>query len=422
MHKLFSVVSFFLIALCYAQPNTEVFLFDLNTENGGFVISNMRNISNNNGYDNQPSFMDNNTILYAGTRNGQTDIVRYTINNGSKIFINHTDGGEYSPLKIPKTKAVSAIRLDKDGKQFLYKYNLKNGNSEVLVGDIIIGYHLWYKNKTIISSVLENNGLSLYSTNIKTKANKKLDSKIGRSLHNIPNSNLVSYISKQSDIWEIRSLQPKTGHTKLITTTVPKREDMCWLANGNILMGKGDKLFTYMPNKSKAWTEVATLSKHNITNISRMIVSPDGTKLAVVGALEKTLDHTLANISWLSGNWKGEAMGGLVEENWSKPSAGSMMATFKFIENDQTVFYEIEIIREVNNTLILQLKHFNNELKGWETKDETEDFPVQKITANKITFEGMTFEKINDSKMLISVDMHKDDGSVEVLKFNYTKE
>lgn len=422
MHKLFSLIAIFLISICYAQTNTDVFLFDLNSENGAFELSNVRNISNNEGYDNQPSFMDNNTILFAGTRNGQTDIVKYNINSDFKIFINQTDGGEYSPLKIPSFKAVSAIRLDKDGKQFLYKYNINNGTSEVLVDDIIIGYHVWYNNKTIISSVLEDSGLSLYSTNIKKGKNTKHDSKIGRSLHNIPNSNLVSYISKQSDTWEIKSIHPKTGNSKLIAATLPKKEDMCWLTDGKILMGKDDKLYTYQPYKSKTWTEVASLSNYNITNISRMIVSPDGTKLAVVGEVVEKLEHTLSNISWLSGNWKGEAMGGLVEENWSEPSGGSMMATFKFIENGKTVFYEIEIIREVNNTLILQLKHFNNDLTGWETKDETEDFPVQEITANKITFEGMTFEKVNDSEMIISVDMHKDDGSVEILKFNYTKQ
>ena len=79
------------------------------------------------------------------------------------------------------------------------------------------------------------------------------------------------------------------------------------------------------------------------------------------------LEPKLENISWISGNWKGEAFGGITEENWSEPSGGSMMATFKLIKNNKVAFYEIEIIREVQNTLILQLKHFNNDLKGWET-------------------------------------------------------
>ncbi len=136
---------------------------------------------------------------------------------------------------------------------------------------------------------------------------------------------------------------------------------------------------------------------------------------------KKTLEPKLKNIDWISGNWKGEAFGGLTEENWSKPSGGSMMATFKLINDGKVSFYEIEIIRELENTLILQLKHFNNDLKGWETKDETIDFPLKEITSTKVVFDGMTFEKVSDNEMNVYADIHQKDGSIETVKFNYTK-
>ncbi|WP_282135593.1 DUF6265 family protein [Seonamhaeicola maritimus] len=133
------------------------------------------------------------------------------------------------------------------------------------------------------------------------------------------------------------------------------------------------------------------------------------------------LEPKLENISWISGNWKGEAFGGITEENWSMPSGGSMMATFKLINNNKVSFYEIEIIRELENTLILQLKHFHNDLKGWEIKDETVDFPLKYITKSKVVFEGMSFEKVNDKEMNVYVDMHEKDGTRKTIKFNYTK-
>ncbi len=138
-------------------------------------------------------------------------------------------------------------------------------------------------------------------------------------------------------------------------------------------------------------------------------------------AQTKSLEPKLENIKWIAGNWKGEAFGGQTEENWSTPSGGSMMATFKLINDGKVSFYEIEIIREVNNTLVLQLKHFNNDLKGWETKDETIDFPLKKVTPNKVVFEGMTFEKVNDSEMNVYVDIKQSNGKTETVKFNYTK-
>ncbi|MBE9489705.1 MAG: PD40 domain-containing protein, partial [Bacteroidetes bacterium] len=408
----------------------EIFLFDLNTENGKFELSNFKNISNNDGYDNQPSFLDDNTILFASTRNGQTDIAKYNINYDSKIFINHTEGSEYSPLKIPKLNAVSAIRLDKDGTQLLYNYNLSNGESEILIENLIIGYHSWYNENLLISSVLEDGGLSLYVTNFEDRENYKFDDKIGRSLHKIPKTELASYISKKNDsIWEIKSLNLISGKIKSIMTTLPEAEDVCWLPNGTMLMGKEDILYSYNPNKDVDWVEVASLKDYGITNITRLTVNSNGTKLALVGEggrkeiidPNKKLEPKLENIAWIAGNWKGEAFGGLTEENWSLPSGGSMMATFKLVKDDNVVFYEIEIIREVNNTLILQLKHFNNDLKGWESKDDTVDFPLKEITPTKVIFEGMTFEKITDNEMNVYVDIHNDNGTIETIKFKYIK-
>jgi hypothetical protein len=136
---------------------------------------------------------------------------------------------------------------------------------------------------------------------------------------------------------------------------------------------------------------------------------------------DKIVEPKLENIAWISGNWKGEAFDGLTEENWSEPSGGSMMATFKLIVDNNIAFYEIEIIREVNNTLILQLKHFSNDLKGWESKDETVDFPLKEITANKVVFEGMIFEKINANEMNVHVNIQQENGTIETVTFNYKK-
>ena len=48
---------------------------------------------------------------------------------------------------------------------------------------------------------------------------------------------------------------------------------------------------------------------------------------------------TLADISWLAGNWTGEAFGGKFEENWSKASGGSMLFSFKLVVDGKVAFY-----------------------------------------------------------------------------------
>lgn len=272
--------------LYFSQPNTEVFLFDLNTENDTFHLSNYKNISNNNGYDNQPSFLNDSTILYAGTRNNQTDIVKYHINDGSKEWLSNTEGSEYSPIKIPNKNAVSAVRLELDGIQKFYGYDMKTGNYELLIDDIIIGYYIWYDKNIVVSSALENDYLSLYLSEINKNKHIKIEENIGRSIHHIPNSALISYISKTNTDWDIKSLNPKSGEIKFITKTLAQTEDMCWLSDGSILMAKDGILFRYNPKTDNEWQEVFSLKSEGITNITRLAVSPDGKKLAVVGELQ----------------------------------------------------------------------------------------------------------------------------------------
>ena len=231
-----------------AQSNTEVYLFDVKVDGDAIQLINQRNISNNEGYDNQPSFYNDNIILFSSTKGDQTDIAAYNIRDNKTNWISSTtNGSEYSPTKIPNQKSISAIRLDKDGTQLLYKYDYSDGSPKILVEKIKIGYHTWYDKNTLISSVLDNGSLSLVMSNISKKTNDTLQKNIGRSLHKIPNSNLVSYISKSNKFWEIRSLDPTTGETKKIINTIPEAEDMCWLINGTILMPKGNIIYKFNP-------------------------------------------------------------------------------------------------------------------------------------------------------------------------------
>lgn len=289
MYKQFSIIALLTVSFSFSQSNTDVFLFDLKASNSYIELFNQRNISANDGYDNQPSFLDNNTVIYAGTRNGQTDIVKYDINYGSKIFINHTEGGEYSPLKIPNKNEVSAVRLDPDGKQRLYTYNLRNGESNELVQDLVFAYYTWHDDNTIVGAVIEENNLNLYAVNLKEGWSRKYATNVGRSFHKIPNSNLVSFISKENDVWQIKSLNPNSGATRLIANTMKDVEDICWLNNKTILSGKESVLFKLTLRKDINWKKVADLNSKGISKITRLATNPESSMLLIAGDINKSI-------------------------------------------------------------------------------------------------------------------------------------
>ncbi|MBW1295702.1 nuclear transport factor 2 family protein [Aquimarina litoralis] len=268
---------------CAAQTDTEVYLFDISSDKNELKISNKRNISNNKGYDNQPSFYNDNIVLYASTKAGQTDIAKYNIRDNKTEWISSTlQGSEYSPIKIPNQKAISSIRLDTTGKQLLYQYDFKTGNPKVLLENLVVGYHCWYNKDIIVSSVLEDKGLSLVVSNLENKKNTTFQKKIGRSLHKIPNTNLISYVSKENEQWEIKSLDPISGETKKITNTIPGAEDMCWLLNGTILMPKGNIIYKFNPKTDNRWSAFHTFSDPEIGNITRIATNSINSLLTLV--------------------------------------------------------------------------------------------------------------------------------------------
>ncbi|MFB6340911.1 DUF6265 family protein [Saccharicrinis sp. FJH62] len=126
----------------------------------------------------------------------------------------------------------------------------------------------------------------------------------------------------------------------------------------------------------------------------------------------------LSVIAWLQGHWRGEAFGGITEEIWTPPLGGSMMGAFKLVSEDKVTFYELETISEENETLILRLKHFHSDLKGWEEKDKTVDFKLVKVTSGKVYFEGFTIERLNKNEINMYVVIEDDNKTAEV-KFNY---
>lgn len=132
-------------------------------------------------------------------------------------------------------------------------------------------------------------------------------------------------------------------------------------------------------------------------------------------------EATLDDIAWLAGHWQGEAFGGITEEIWTPPLAGSMMGAFKLVSNDEVNFYEIMTIRETGGTILLQLKHFHSDLKGWESQDETVNFPLVKVTQGKIYFDDFTIESIDENTLHIYVVIESKTGEKSETLFPYTR-
>jgi len=264
-----------------AQPATEVYIFDLQFGEGEMQIANPVNVSNHKGYDNQPHFLEDGSLLYVSSINGQTDVYHYS--NGSSKQITATPGGEYSPTPTPDSEHFSTILLEPDGTQLLWQYNFDvKGNKPVLLAaGLKVGYHAWVSDHQIAAFVLgEPNTMQLID--VSTGQSQIIGESIGRSLHRIPGTDYFSYIQNDdTGNSEIRSYDLKTGISELLIRSVENSQDCAWTQNGTLIMGSGSKLFRWSKGMTE-WKLIADISSFNLDGITRLAVNKDMSKIALV--------------------------------------------------------------------------------------------------------------------------------------------
>ena len=151
-----------------------------------------------------------------------------------------------------------------------------------MISNLTVAYPNWFDKNIVIAVSIINDSLDLFICDLKKKTNTSVAKNVGRSVHRIPNTNLMSFISKENkDSWLLKSLNPKTKEIKTITS-LKLQEDVTWLPNGTLLISKGNDIYKFDPEKDKSPSLFFSSTDDNINNISRIAVNSDGTKLALV--------------------------------------------------------------------------------------------------------------------------------------------
>jgi hypothetical protein len=274
--------------LAQTPPSTEVFLAPLVWTNASVTIGAPVNITNNPGYDNQPSFLpDSSAVLFASNRDAkQNDIYKYDIAAKQVIQLTKTDENEYSPLVAPDGKSFICVH---GAEQSLFRYDLDGGNPRLAFqyGKELIGYHVWTSPTEFAAFILATATApqSLQVINTATGKGEIIETNTGRSLMHRIGHNTISFVSKADpQKWVIKEFDIKSHAVSVIAETVPRSEDLTWLPDGRILMGSGSKLFVWQAGTA-GWTEIADLTAAGVKRITRLSASRDGKYLAIVGEL-----------------------------------------------------------------------------------------------------------------------------------------
>lgn len=281
-------LSFLIFLISYnliAQEPTQIFLFSIAIEPDTIAIGTLIDWQQNDGYNNQPFFISNDEILFASDNPTAPDIRKYdSSTNESQWIHSPTEGGEYSPQRRPDTDNITAVRLDSDGLQRLYMYDTYTKNWTTLLEHIAIAYYSFYDKDTLLATVLNESEMDLVLANIATQQVDTLASQAGRVVGRVPDTNLMTYtLLNEAEEFDLYTFDPETGESVFICQLPYTVQDAIWLDDTRILAASGYRLFIYDTWGEDSWEYAGSTERFGVTDITRMALSPDGKKLAVVG-------------------------------------------------------------------------------------------------------------------------------------------
>lgn len=300
-----------------ATQDTEIYLAPLSSTGGKLAVGPPTNISNNPGYDNQPSFTpDGNQILFASSRGSvgrardarggaaaipATDIFRYSIASHSLWRITNTPEAEFSPVMMADGKNISVVRVEPDATQRLWEVaNSDNarGETSVLLPDIRpVGYYAWMDDKTVAVFVLGQNGgpSTLQVADTQTGKAEVVASDIGRSIQRMPSGG-VSFVHRErtsgnastATLTIKRLVRTSASSSVRIETLIAppagtNEPYVAWMPDGSALVAVNSILYQWHTG-DPAWTAVANLAAFGLREVSRLAISPKGDRIAIVAA------------------------------------------------------------------------------------------------------------------------------------------
>ncbi|MCV2883372.1 hypothetical protein OE749_01505 [Aestuariibacter sp. AA17] len=278
-------------------PGTDIWLADIND---GFALTNHRNLTNREGYDNQPFFLPNGDMLFTReltTKNQpQTDIFHAALSAHALSAITNTQESEYSPTLTPDKNRISLIRVNNEGKQHLWRYSFpydKHASVSLLPDIEPVGYHAWINEHAVLLFVL-GEPHTLQRANLLTKESEILDRDIGPSLYRIPEELRMSYTrrvrntssvnqSEDSETWQLMALNIKNNQIEPLTELPKGAYYYAWTPDQKVLAAAGSTIWMWnLKVPSQPWSAQASLSKHCPAGITRLAVNASMTTLAYV--------------------------------------------------------------------------------------------------------------------------------------------
>jgi Domain of unknown function (DUF6265) len=134
--------------------------------------------------------------------------------------------------------------------------------------------------------------------------------------------------------------------------------------------------------------------------------------LALVSALASVQAHaaTLADLTFLKGNWISDRQGFVIEESWTDAQAGVVLGMSRGVQNGAVRFLRFAVVEHVGDTVVMRFKRYNADYSSWEINGPS----VMRLV--KADHTEAVFEATDPNSDVSRIAYRaRDDGAVDVV-------
>jgi hypothetical protein len=263
-------------------PNTDLWLFKIETDKlKQPVLTERLNITNRNGYDNQPFFSeDGKKIFYVSIREDkQADIYYYDLKSRKCIQFTKTKESEYSPTLTPDKKFMASVVVEKDSAQRIHFIHPELGFDVKRLEIDSVGYYTFLNSDTLIYYKLTQPHSLRYFVK-SSQEDKWLCNSPVRFFKAINRHTLI-YGLKDSLTVNFYKYDFILRRAYKFAEYPSANEDATWHPNFGLIKSEERKLLRYDESK-KTWVLLFDLSASGIKKISRFTFDSKNNYLVVV--------------------------------------------------------------------------------------------------------------------------------------------
>jgi len=273
-------------------PQMDIYLANISWTDQMPSIDAPQNATNHPGYDNQPAFAANSHDFYysAETASGTTDVFLFGDASGEIFQVTDTpEDGEFSPRELGDATGIAFLHQNAEGVQHVTRSDFAGENRSVMIDLDPVGYFAFSGDGNQIAMFVLTEPFTLQVADLSTGDVNVVYENIDRALYATTDGMGAIFTTPRDGDDGFRAMYYSftDGEIEYLFDLPGASQDYALVDAPDGLVGafaSSEGTLYYRTTNDIDWTPIADLSAYGLEGVTRMAVSDDSAKIAIVAA------------------------------------------------------------------------------------------------------------------------------------------